>query len=86
MHVIFKTASFLILVAGLSACVSPTTTRVHINYSGGGSGGSATAQTSVHESVAETQATSGEQNPGETSGPEGTTDSGGGTGFGSFSG
>jgi|GEM_PF-4936641 len=45
----------------------------------GGGGGS-------RESLADSQARSGAMEPGETSGPNGTTDSGGDAGFGSISG
>ena len=67
------------LLALLSACTAPHKTA----YNGAGGGG---GSLSGGESLQESQDRSGETNPGETTGPEGTTDTGESVGFGAISG
>jgi len=75
---LFNLLTSVSLIAFVSACTAPHQTAT----SAGGGGGSL----SGGESLQESQDRSGETNPGETTGPEGTTDTGEGTGFGAISG
>ena len=78
---LFNLLTSVALIAFVSACTAPHQTAYNGASAGGGGGGG-----SQEESLQESQDRSGETNPGETTGPEGTTDTGESVGFGAISG